>query len=139
MDQIWQSFAKRWKLNKIRRPRIPKVIKKFAADDVERCKINGISLLIFINFYAALDTFMDEVYGDLLITHRSVYLTHFKYIGKYKMIVAYDHVHAGSMYKEFEIELNGNAMSKLLKLKGELTEIMLASKQTEDSPFRQII
>ena len=55
------------------------------------------------------------------------------------MIVAYDHVHAGSMYKEFEIELNGNAMSKLLKLKGELTEIMLASKQTEDSPFRQII
>ena len=60
MDQIWQSFAKRWKLKKIRRPRIPKVINKFAADDVERCKINGISLLIFINFYAALDTFMDE-------------------------------------------------------------------------------
>ena len=139
MDQIWQSFAKRWKLNKVRRPRIPKVIKKFAADDVERCKINGISLLIFINFYAALDTFMDEVYGDLLITHRSVYITHFKYIGKYKMIVAYDHVSAGSMLKEFVIKLDGNAMAELLKMRSELTEIMLVSKQTEDSPFRQIM
>ena len=139
MDQIWQSFAKRWKSNKINKPKIPKVIKRFAANDVEKCKINGVSLLIFINFYAALDTFMDEVYGDLLITHRSVYITHFKYIGKYKMMVTYDHVSAGSMLKEFVIELKGNAMAKLLKMKNELTEIMLASKQTEDSPFRHIM
>ena len=139
MDQIWHTFVKRWKINKEIKPRIPKVIRKFAVEDVEKCKINGVSLLIFINFYAALDTFMDEVYGDLLITHRSVYITHFKYIGKYKMIVAYDHVNAGNMFKEFVIELNGNAMANLLKIKNELTEIMLASKQTEDSPFRQII
>ena len=55
------------------------------------------------------------------------------------MIVAYDHVNAGNSLKEFVIELNGNAMAKLLKLRSELTEIMLVSKQTEDSPFRQIM
>ena len=139
MEQAWQTFAKRWKFNKITEPKIPKVIKKFVNNDVEKCKINGVSLLIFINFYAALDTFMDEVYGDLLITHRSVYITHFKYIGKYKMIVAYDHVSTGSSLKEFMIKLDSNAMAELLKLRSELTEIMLASKQTEDSPFRQIM
>ena len=139
MDQIWHTFVKRWKINKEIKPRIPKVIRKFAVEDVEKCKINGVSLLIFINFYAALDTFMDEVYGDLLITHRSVYITHFKYIGKYKMIAAYDHVSAGSSLKEFMIKIDGNAMAELLKLRSELTEIMLVSKQTEDSPFRQIM
>ena len=139
MEQAWQTFAKRWKFNKITEPKIPKVIKKFVNSGVENYKIIGVSLLIFINFYAALDTFMDEVYGDLLITHRSVYITHFKYIGKYKMIVAYDHVSAGNRLKEFMIKIDGNAMAELLKLRSELTEIMLVSKQTEDSPFRQIM
>ena len=139
MDQIWNSFIKRWKTNKVKKPTPPKVIKRFAANDVNKCRINGVSLLIFINFYAALDTFMDEVYGDLLITHRSVYITHFKYTGKYKMVVAYDHVSAGNRLKEFMIKIDGNAMAELLKLRSELTEIMLVSKQTEDSPFRQIM
>ena len=139
MEQAWQTFAKRWKFNRTTEPKIPKVIKEFVNSGVENYKINGVSLLIFINFYAALDTFMDEVYGDLLITHRSVYITHFKYIGKYKMIVAYDHVSAGNSLKEFMIKIDGNAMAELLKLRSELTEIMLVSKQTEDSPFRQIM
>ena len=30
-------------------------------------------------------------------------------------------------------------MAKFLQMKDELVEIMLASKQTEDSPFRQIV
>ena len=87
MDQISNSFMKRWKTNKVKKPTPPKVIKRFAANDVNKCRINGVSLLIFINFYAALDTFMDEVYGDLLLTHRSVYITHFKYITRYKMLM----------------------------------------------------
>ena len=132
---------KGWKTNKVKKPTPPKVIKRFAANDVNKCRINGVSLLIFINFYAALDTFMDEVYGDLLLTHRSVYITHFKYITRYKMFrtIAYDHVNAGYLSKEYVIDLDGNAMAKFLQMKDELIEIMLSSKQTEDSPFRQII
>ena len=130
---------KRWKTNKVKKPTPPKVIKRFAANDVNKCKINGVSLLIFINFYAALDTFMDEVYGDLLLTHRSVYITHFKYITRYKMFIAYDHVNAGYLSKEYVIDLDGNAMAKFLQMKDGLIEIMLSSKQTEDSPFMQII
>ena len=130
---------KRWKTNKVKKPTPPKVIKKFAANDVNKCRINGVSLLISINFYAVLDTFMDEVYGDLLLTHRSVYITHFKYITRYKMFIAYDHVNAGYLSKEYIIDLDGNAMAKFLQMKDELIEIMLSSKQSEDSPFRQII
>ena len=130
---------KRWKTNKVKKPTPPKVIKRFAANDVNKCRINGVSLLIFINFYAALDTFMDEVYGDLLLTHRSVYITHFKYITRYKMFIAYDHVNAGYLSKEYIKDLDGNAMTKFLQMKDELIEIMLSSKQTEDSPFTQIV
>ena len=130
---------KRWKTNKVKKPTPPKVIKRFAANDVNKCRINGVSLLIFINFYTALDTFMDEVYGNLLLTHRSVYITHFKYITRYKMFIAYDHVNTGYLSKEYVIDLDGNAMTKFLQMKDELIEIMLSSKQTEDSPFRQII
>ena len=139
MDEIWSSFMKRWKVSKVKKPTQPKPIKTFAVSDVENCRLNGVSLLIFVNFYAALDTFMDEVYGDLLLTHRSVYITHFKYINRYQMFVAYDHVNAGYLSKEYVINLNGNAMAKFLKVKNQLVEIMLASKQTEDSPFRQIV
>ena len=77
MEQVWHSFIKRWKTNKAREPE---------------------------NFYAALDTFMDEVHGDLLLTHRSVYITYFKYITRYIMFVAYDHVNAGNLTREYVID-----------------------------------
>ena len=56
------------------------------------------------------------------------------------MIVAYDHVNAGYMTKEYVIESDKNVIAKkLLQMREELVEIMLASRQTENWYFMKIM
>ena len=97
------------------------------------------SILTFVNFYAALDTLMAEVHGDLLLTHREMYIVEFRYIRRYKLTIVYNHIVFGNLVKEYQIEMDKYAMENFVIMQRELVQIMLAAKQLDDSPFSTVL
>ena len=138
MSKYEQSFRKNWS-KVFETPMIPYLLGGNPNRSLNHCKINGISLLTFVNFYASLDTLMAEVHGDLLLTHREMYIVEFRYIRRFKITIIYKHIVFGNLVKEYQIEMDNYAMENLVVMQRELVQIMLAAKQLEDSPFSKIL
>ena len=138
MSKYEQSFRKNWS-KVFETPMIPDLLGGNPNRSLNHYKINGISLLTFVNFYAALDTLMAEVHGDLLLTHREMYIVEFRYIRRFKMTIIYNHIVFGNLVKEYQIEMDNYAMENFVVMQRELVQIMLAAKQLEDSPFSKIL
>ena len=138
MSNFKKSFRSNWS-KVFQTPMIPRLLGGNPDSSLNHYHVNGVSLLTFVNFYAALDTLMAEVHGDLLLTHRDLYIVEFRYIRRYKITIVYDHVVFGSLVKEYQIEMDEYAMENFVTMQGELVQIMLAAKQLGDSPFSTIL
>ena len=138
MSNFKQSFRKNW-TKVFQTPMIPRLLGGKPDKSLNHYHVNGVSLLIFVNFYAALDTLMAEIHGDLLLTHRDLYIVEFRYIRRYKITIVYDHVVFGNLVKEYQIEMDEYAMENFVIMQRELVQIVLAAKQFDDSPFSTIL
>ena len=67
-----QSFKRNW-LKVFETQMIPRILGGNPDCSLNHYKANGISLLIFVNFYTAVDTLLAEIHRNLLLTHRDMY------------------------------------------------------------------
>ena len=138
MSSFKQAFRNNW--SKIfETPMIPRLLGGNPDSSLNHYHINGVSILTFVNFYAALDTLMAEVHGDLLLTHREMYIVEFRYIRRYKLTIVYNHIVFGNLVKKYQIEMDKYAMENFVIMQRELVQIMLAAKQLDDSPFSTVL
>ena len=138
MSSFKQAFRNNW-TKVFETPMIPRLLGGKPDSSLNHYHINGVPILTFVNFYAALDTLMAEVHGDLLLTHRDLYIVEFRYIRRYKITIVYNHVVFGHLVKEYQIEMDEYAMENFVIMQRELVQIMLAAKQLDDSPFSTIL
>ena len=138
MSGFKQAFRNNW-TKVFETPMIPRLLGGNPDSSLNHYHINGVSMLTFVNFYAALDTLMAEVHGDLLLTHRDMYIVEYRYIRRYKLTIIYNHVVFGNLVKEYQIEMDKHAMENFIIMQRELVQIMLAAKQLDDSPFSSVL
>ena len=133
-----QSFKSNW-LKVFETQMIPRILGGNPDCSLNQYKANGISLLIFVNFYTAVDTLLTEIYRDLLLTHRDMYIVQFRNIKRFKLSIMYNHIVFRSLVREYQIEIDKYVMENFIIMQKEIVQIMLAAKQLDDSPFSKII